>query len=260
MRDFLNDVAFYSDPDPVKRAQKNMAKPLVKRFYKSVSVAAHEDKFCILLDGKMLKTPNHTQILLPNQDVAQKVADEFERQEKEINPAHMPKTRLVNTALDGVAHEMDAVRAEIVRFFSTDLICYRADFPQALAHKQNEHWDKYILWLKNEHHITLHTTVGIMHIAQDQTARDAFNALLSPFHECISLSCLHTLTSLLGSAVLALAVATGFVSHREAWCDANIDEDWTVEQWGSDAEAQKRRATQWAEFDAAYQLLRALKA
>ena len=38
-------------------------------------------------------------------------------------------TRLVNTALDGVATELDAVFDDIVKYAGTDLLCYRAENP-----------------------------------------------------------------------------------------------------------------------------------
>jgi chaperone required for assembly of F1-ATPase len=261
MRDFLSDtpkVTFYSDPDPVKRAQKQMLKPLVKRFYKNVRVEKIENKFCILLDEKPLKTPRQLKVLLPNHNAAQLVACEFNAQETEINPAIMPITRLVNTALDGVINEMSAVRAEILRFCGNDLISYRADSPHALILRQTQGWDKYLTWLSDTHQISLITTTGMMHVEQDKAMLDRFDRLFEPFNDCFSLSCLNTMTSILGSAVLAVALVLEFVSLDQAWKDSNIDEDWTIEKWGCDEEAQKRRMNLWAELEAAYKLLRAV--
>ncbi len=58
----------------------------------------------------------------------------------------MPLTRLVNTALDGVAAMAEAVRAEIVGFAGSDLVCYRADSPEELAAQQAAHWDPVLDW------------------------------------------------------------------------------------------------------------------
>ncbi len=60
MRDLLNDLSEgLSHPDPIRRAQIQMKKPLPKRFYTGVSVAEHEGGFAITLDGKMVRTPKH---------------------------------------------------------------------------------------------------------------------------------------------------------------------------------------------------------
>jgi chaperone required for assembly of F1-ATPase len=68
------------------------------------------------------------------------------------------------------------------------------------------------------------------------------------------LAALHTITTLTGSAILALALE-GASSADEAWAAAHVDEDWQIEQWGADAEAQARRAARRAEFDCAVRLL-----
>jgi chaperone required for assembly of F1-ATPase len=62
---------------------------------------------------------------------------------------------------------------------------------------------------------------------------------------------LHAATTLLGSALLALALARGRLSIDEAWQAAHVDEDWNMEQWGRDTLALERRAFRFAELKAA---------
>ena len=69
---------------------------------------------------------------------------------------------------------------------------------------------------------------------------------------------MHVATTLTGSALIALALAHGSVSAEEAWQAAHVDEDWNIEQWGSDDIAVERRAFQFAEFQAAATVLRLL--
>jgi chaperone required for assembly of F1-ATPase len=59
------------------------------------------------------------------------------------------------------------------------------------------------------------------------------------------------MTSLTGSALLALAVARGRLSPDEAWGAAHVGEDFEIERWGADAEAGARREARWREFEAA---------
>ena len=48
----------------------------------------------------------------------------------------MPLTRLANSAIDGVAKTLDETRAEIARYAGSDLLCYRAEAPEALVAMQ----------------------------------------------------------------------------------------------------------------------------
>jgi chaperone required for assembly of F1-ATPase len=59
------------------------------------------------------------------------------------------------------------------------------------------------------------------------------------------------MTTLTGSALLALAVARGFLSPAAAWRAAHADEDFQAEKWGADAEAVARRQARWRDFEAA---------
>ena len=65
-----------------------------------------------------------------------------------------------------------------------------------------------------------------------------------------------SLTTLTGSALLALALAHDGIDAEAAWAAANVDEDWQMESWGSDDEALTRRAFRRADFDAAVSVLK----
>ena len=43
-----------------------------------------------------------------------------------------------------------------------------------------------------------------------------------------------SITTLTGSALIALALAQGGLSVDEAWAAAHVDEDWNMDQWGRD--------------------------
>ena len=65
------------------------------------------------------------------------------------------------------------------------------------------------------------------------------------------LGALHSITTLTGSALIALAVLAGRLSVDEAWAAAHVDEDWNMAQWGRDELALERRAYREAEMRAA---------
>ena len=263
MREILTELeveSFVSDPNPMKRAQTQMRTPLPKRFYKEASVAGAQGLFAVHLDGKPVKTPARKLLSFPTVAAAKLVADEFSAQDKEINPALMPATRLANTAIDGIATEVEAVQEDIIRFASNDMICYRAEGPDALVVRQADVWDRYIDWARSRYGARLYLAEGVMHIAQPREAITLIGAAVKQITDPLQLACLHNMTTLTGSAILALAILEGEASAEEAWHAAHLEEDWTSEQWGEDREATERRATRWLDMTAAVDMLKALKA
>ena len=263
MRDILNDLEagkYLSDPDPVRRAQLQMKTPLPKRFYKNVSVASASEGFVVHLDGKPVRTPAKTILTLPTAAAAQLVADEFAAQKENIDPVTMPVTRLVNTAIDGVATDTQAVLEDILRFSSSDLLCYRADAPEKLVQRQAEAWDPVIDWARAALGARFVLAEGVMHVEQPREAIGAIGIHLKLRDEPLRLAALHLMTSLTGSALLALAVDSGELDVEAAWAAAHVDEDWQIEHWGEDSEALHRRKMRKADMLAAANLLEALAA
>jgi chaperone required for assembly of F1-ATPase len=150
MRDLLNDLTEgLSHPDPIRRAQIQMKKPLPKRFYTDVSVTEGEGGFVVTLDGKAVRTPARNPLAAPTRKLAELMAAEWQAQAEVIDPATMPVTKLVNTAIDGVATDTQAVFEDILRFAGTDLLCYRAESPEGLVERQTERWDPVLDWASN---------------------------------------------------------------------------------------------------------------
>jgi chaperone required for assembly of F1-ATPase len=67
----------------------------------------------------------------------------------------------------------------------------------------------------------------------------------------------NVITTLTGSALIALAMARGALSVDAAWQAAHVDEDWNMAQWGRDETAMARRDFRFAEFQAAATVLAA---
>ena len=63
------------------------------------------------------------------------------------------------------------------------------------------------------------------------------------------------MTTLTGSALIALALLRGALTVDAAWQAAHVDEDWNMEQWGEDELALQRRAFRFTEFQAAARVL-----
>lgn len=227
-------------------SRDRIQRPLPKRFYKSVTVTEH----CgIALDGRSVKTPLKAPLVLPSRALADAVAAEWDAQTEFINPLAMPLTKLANTAIDRAVAEKPKITAEILEFAGSDMVCYRADSPESLVLRQSEQWDPIIEWAQRDLKVSFVTVDTITHKRQSATALRALETHilgLTPF----SFTAVHNLTTLTGSALLAVMTATGAISVDAAWTAANVDEDWQIETWGEDAEAMARRAGRLNEFSA----------
>nr|CAD6415729.1 ATPase [Rhizobium sp. Q54] len=254
------DIPDVSHPDPTRRAQIQMKRPLPKRFYSDVSVSQEEGGFAILLDGRPVRTPAKNPLVAPTAALAELIRVEWAAQGEEVDPATMLVTKLVNTAIDGVAADPQAVFEDILRFSASDLLCYRAESPEELVARQADKWDPIIDWAASDLGARFILIEGIMPQEQPREATAAFAVTLKKYDTPIELACLHTVTTLTGSAILALAVAEARLAPDDAWALAHLDEDWTNEHWGTDAEAQARRSQRQGEFRAATSAFLSLRA
>ncbi|HJZ44288.1 MAG TPA: ATP12 family protein [Hyphomicrobiaceae bacterium] len=210
--------------------------------------------FRILLDGKPARTPAKAELAVPTRALAEAIAAEWQAQGERIDAATMPLTRLANSAIDGVAARLSKVRADIVAFAANDLLCYRADGPGPLVQQQGQQWDPILAWSRDVLGAGFEVATGLMPVAQPEQACAAVAAALEGL-DAFRLVALHVMTTLMGSALLALAQARGVLTAEAAWAAAHVDEDWQIGRWGEDADAAARRARRWAEMEAASRLL-----
>jgi chaperone required for assembly of F1-ATPase len=231
---------------------KTDARPLPKRFYadakaEAVTAADGAVAFRILLDGRPLRTPAKAELQVPSRALADAAAEEWQAQASHIDPATMPLTRLLNSTIDGVAVRRADVIAEIARYAMNDLVYYRADQPEALARMQAAAWDPVLDWAQKAFAVSLATGTGIAHVAQPQALEVAVTAWLTN-RPSIELSALHVITTLTGSALMALAHAQGAMAPAAVWTAAHVDEDFQISKWGWDADAEARRKAREADF------------
>ena len=207
-----------------------------------------------LTKSDFLKPVGRQLILVDHNELAQAVVEEWSTQGEFVNPATMPLTRFSNTAIDQVSAALAEVASDITAYAGSDLVCYRAHEPDDLVALQSARWDPVIEWAREA--LRAHFTVvkGVVPVEQPRTAIFAVGAALEP-HEPFRLTGLHVLTTLTGSAMLALAHARGFLSAQDAWSAAHVDEDFQIKLWGIDDEAAARRTHRLSEFEAASRLL-----
>ncbi len=237
--------------DPMEAARRLTAPPKQKRFYEDARMEPEEGGFTLRLDGRRAMTPGRKPLVVPQARLAEAIAAEWNAQTEVIDPAAMPVTRLANTAIDGVAAQADEVRAQIVNYAGTDLLCYRAPEPAGLAERQHAAWDPILAWAEQHHAVRFVLAEGFVHAEQPAETLAAITEAVAAFDEPFRLTGLHLATTLTGSALIALALADGALSTEAAWSAAHVDEDWNIAQWGEDAEAAARRAQRFTDFRAA---------
>lgn len=212
-----------------------------KRFWKAASVVEAEGGYGIALDGRTVKTPAKAALVVPTRALAEALAAEWEAQAELVNPATMPTTRTANSAIDKVRPQRAEVAELVAAYGGTDLLCYRAEAPDALVARQEALWDPLLDWAAQALRAPLAVTRGVVPVAQSEAALAALQAEVAALDEW-QLSALHDLVGITGSLVLGLAVAHGRIPVEEAWTLSRIDEDWQAEQWGLDEEAAEHAA------------------
>jgi chaperone required for assembly of F1-ATPase len=207
-----------------------------KRFWTSTSVVAVEGGYAVHLDARPVKTPSKKLLILSNSAVAQAIAVEWDAQQGLIRPDTMPMTRYANSAVEKVAPQFDAVADHVATYGETDLLCYRATAPQALIDRQNAAWDPWLEWAAQDLNAPLIATAGVMYIAQNPASLTNLRAQIDEMTD-FHLSAFHDLVAISGSFVLALAMARGRITAAQGFELSRIDEDWQIEQWGQDDDA-----------------------
>ena len=256
MRELFDEVAGKSPLDPQEAVRRATRTPQRKRFYTTADVAEADGGFAVTLDGKPIKTPSGRKVIAPTREIAEAIAEEWNAQGEMINPLAMPLTRFANSVGEGVVDRVDAVADDVAKYLGTDLLFYRAGHPEALVAREAAHWDPVVFWAAETLGAHFILAEGIVHVVQPETAIAAARAAFPA--DPWSVAALHVVTTLTGSALLALALAHGVRDPDEVWAAAHVDEDWNIEKWGLDEEVAARRAARLVDFQAAVRILQVL--
>lgn len=207
-----------------------------KRFWKAASVVEVEGSFAIELDGRGVKTPAKQAMHVPTHAMASAIAQEWDAQVEIINPNTMPVTKTANAAIDKVTVQHAEVAQLLAAYGDSDLLCYRADAPEELVARQNEHWNPILDWAEDALGARLEPCTGVIHAPQNPLAVEALSRRTHAL-DAFELAAFHDLVSLSGSLVLGFAATMDARPADELWTISRLDELWQEEQWGEDEEA-----------------------
>jgi chaperone required for assembly of F1-ATPase len=243
--------------NPIEAVRRTLRPALPRRFYATAATAAVAEGHAVRLDGKPVRTPAGRLLAAPTLALAQAIAAEWDAQRDVIDPAKMPLTRLANAIIDGVCDHPGPVAAEVEKYLATDLVCYRAASPRGLVERQARRWDPILDWARSALGADFSLGEGVIYVPQPAPAIAAARAAIpdDPWR----LGAVHTVTTLTGSALIALALLRARLTADEAWAAAHVDEDWNMEQWGRDEIALERRAFRFAELEAVAKVLGSLQ-
>ena len=256
MRELFDEIAGQPPFDPEEAVRRATRVPKRKRFYTEAGTAVTDGGFSVTLDGKPIRTPSGRYVVAPTRGIAEAIAAEWSAQGETIDPMTMPLTRFANSVAEVTEH-VDAVADDVAKYLGTDLLFYRAGHPEALVAREAAFWDPVLAWAANDLGAHFILSEGIMPVTQPEQAIKAARRVFPS--DSWSVAALHLITTVTGSALLALALLRGALDTDEVWAAAHVDDDWNVEKWGVDAEVAARRAARFIDFRAAAAILDALR-
>ena len=226
----------------------------MKRFYKKAETRGSELGHAILLDGRPVRTPAKAALDVPWPKLAAAIVREWEAQVEKVDPRSMPLTGLANAAIDRIGPERDAFVRGLAVYGETDLLCYRADAPEALVARQAERWDPLLAWARHRFDVDFEVVHGIMHRPQPAPTIERLRKAIES-RDAFEMAALAQHTTISGSLIIALALAEGAIEVDTAWQAAIVDEAWQTEQWGEDQEASRVLEARRRDFNAAARFL-----
>ena len=231
----------------------------MRRFYKKAEAVRLPCGHGVALDGRSTKTPGKRDLIVPSGPLAAAIVEEWESQQGDLLPQTMPLTRLATTTLDRDAGQREMIVQQVAKYAATDLVCYRAARPPALAARQQAAWQPLIDWAVLRYDAPLTVTTGVIPRGQPKASLRAFATAVAELDD-FALTALHAAAAACGSLVIALALLEERIDAEEAFAASQLDETFQIEAWGEDAEQAGRRGALAADITAAARFVSLLRA
>ena len=198
-----------------------------------------------------MRLPSAAPLVVRASPLALAIADEWQAaggdKGGEMSFVDTPLTRLAGTAIERIAPDPLPTIDAIARYGETDLLCYRAEAPQALVQRQHRQWQPWLDWAALTYDAPLRVTSGVAYAKQHHDSIAALRRAVAGL-DPDALAGLGIAVPALGSLVLGLALAAGELDAETAFTLGALDELFQAEQWGEDYEAADRRANMAADI------------
>ena len=216
----------------------------MKRFWDAARCNRSDPGYTILLDERPMHLPGGPVLRVRAEPLARAIAAEWQAagggKGGEMSFADTPLTRLAGTAQQRIAPDPMPIMDAIARYGETDLLCYRADAPEALVERQARGWQPWLDWAALTYDAPLRVGTGIAHVRQHRDSISALRRAVAAL-DVEALAGLGIAVPALGSLILGLALAEGALEAAEAHALGALDELFQAEQWGEDVQAAARR-------------------
>lgn len=219
----------------------------MKRFYQAAGVSEQDGGWRVLLDGRGIKTAAGLPQVVPTAALAQAMAQEWDAQGQELDPAAFPLRDLADYAIDAIAGGREDAAASLLPYAETDTLCYRADPDEPLHRRQLEVWEPVLARAEDRFGVHFARVSGIVHKPQPPATLARLQAILSE-QDPFTLAALRVLTSLSASLAIALLAIEPDADVAALWDAASLEEEWQADLWGRDEEAEERRDQRRASF------------
>lgn len=212
----------------------------VKRFYQLVGVREVANGFGIWLDDKPIQTPAGRSFALWDAEIAEICASEWRAQGPWIDPAAMTANRVANLFLDEGVRQGPLAIDQSLAFLSTDLLCYWPDRPASLVEACEREWRPVLDWAQSHFSVQFAIAHGVVSVNQNPVTLARIRSHLSSLSLFAQIT-LAQLVGVLGSTILALAVAQEQLCFARAFAIAHLDEDEQARVWGTDPQVANQR-------------------
>lgn len=186
-----------------------------------------------------MRTPAGVVIWMPGEKLADAIASEWRAQDQTVDLATMPLTRVAASVVDRVAPHRQEIIADIAGHGRADLVCYRAGEPAELALRQAEVWQPLVDWIEEIFGAQFVVTSGVMPVEQSAATLAALTKAVAS-HTDHELAALSLASGTARSLTIGLALCQGRIDAKAAHAACMLDEDYQVERWGGEPEAEKR--------------------
>lgn len=219
----------------------------VRRFYASAAAAEEGGAHIVRLDKRTLKTPSGNPLRLPTRALAEAVAAEWDAQGELIAPSTMPITRFAFAAIDLMPGKRAEIARDLAKYIETDLVAHRADSPPSLVARQGEAWDPVVLWARRRFSLPVPIVSGVIAADVPAAHRARLEEEIAALDHFRAMALAQAVT-LAGSILIGFAFLEDELDAYAAFAAAALDELWSQQTWGEDAEAQarlERQRTEW---------------
>jgi chaperone required for assembly of F1-ATPase len=230
----------------------------VKRFWDTATIEPGETGYTVLLDGKPMHLPGGPLLRVDAEPLARAIAEEWTAagggKGGEMSFADTPLTRLAGTAQLRIAPDPAPTIDAIARYAESDLLCYRAEAPEALVHRQMRAWQPWLDWAALAYDAPLRVSTGVAYVEQPSGSLAALRKAVAAL-DVAAVAALGLAVPALGSLVLGLALAERRLDAGTAHALGCLDELFQAEAWGEDAAAVARRQAVAEEIELAARFL-----